>query len=152
MITLTRTDSRNKDFLKLVKLLDADLALRDGQDHSFDKQFNKIDRINYVVLAHEDGTALGCGAMKIADQKTMEIKRMYVIKAYRGKGIAVKILSSLEDWAKELTCEACILETGKRQHEAIQLYLKNGYKRSSNYGQYFGIENSLCFKKEFFID
>ncbi len=151
MITLTRTDSKNKDFLKLVELLDSDLALRDGEDHSFYKQFNKLDLINYSVVAHEDGIALGCGAMKIVAPKTMEIKRMYVMPGNRGNGIAIKILSALEDWAKELAYDDCILETGKRQTEAIQLYLKSGYKRISNYGQYIGIENSLCFKKEFNI-
>lgn len=151
MITLTKTNSKNKDFLKLVELLDSDLALRDGEDHSFYKQFNKIDIINYTVVAYEDGIALGCGAMKIVAPKTVEIKRMYVMPRCRGKGIAIKILSALEYWAKELAHDVCILETGKRQPEAIKLYLKSGYNRTSNYGQYIGIENSLCFKKELII-
>ena len=48
----------------------------------------------------------------------------------------------------ELSCEKCILETGKRQPEAIELYKKNGYRIIPNYGQYAGIENSVCFEKE----
>ena len=151
MITITRTNSKNKDFLKLVELLDRDLTLRDGEDHGFYKQFNKIDLIHYTVVAYEDGIVLGCGAMKIVAPKTMEIKRMYVMPGCRGKGIAIEILSALEDWTKELAHDVCILETGKRQPEAIKLYLKSGYNRTSNYGQYVGIENSLCFKKEFNI-
>jgi putative acetyltransferase len=55
----------------------------------------------------------------------------------------------LETWASELSFEKCILETGKRQPEAIRLYEKNGYKRIPNYGQYAQIENSVCFEKDF---
>lgn len=151
MITITRVNSKNKNFLKLVKLLDAELALRDGDDHSFYSQFNKVDLMKNVVVAYEDGIALGCGAMKMVASKTMEIKRMYVMPESRGKGIAIKVLTALEDWARELACEKCILETGKRQPEAIKLYLKRGYKRIPNYGQYTDVENSLCFQKEIII-
>jgi GNAT superfamily N-acetyltransferase len=54
----------------------------------------------------------------------------------------------LEKWVKELSYSKCILETGKRQPEAIALYQKNGYHIIPNYGQYIGMENSVCFKKE----
>ena len=152
MIITTRTDAKNGDFLELVKLLDAELAIRDGEDHGFYDQFNKVELINCVVVAYGNEIPLACGAMKIVDAKTMEIKRMYVIPASRGKGVAIKILSELEAWAKELDCEKCILETGKRQPEAIKLYLKSGYKRIANYGQYIDVENSLCFEKEIIIN
>ena len=147
MVQIVRTDSDNKDFIELVKYLDAELAERDGDDHSFYAQFNKIDKIKFAVIAYENGQPMGCGAMKAFDPKTMEIKRMYVSKASRGKGIATKILSELEHWAVELSVERCVLETGKRQPEAIQLYQKNGYHLIQNYGQYAEIENSLCFEK-----
>ena len=152
MITIIRTNSGNKDFLELVQLLDADLAWRDGDDHSFYSQFNKVDLLKYTVVAYKDGSAIGCGAMKNFTPGTMKIKRMYVLPTSRGRGVAAKVLSTLENWAKELACESCILETGKRQPEAIKLYLKRRYRRIANYGQYAGIANSLCFKKELIID
>jgi putative acetyltransferase len=64
MITIKRTDSKNLDFVELVKFLDADLAIRDGEDHSFYNQFNKIDKIKYVVLVYENKKPIGCGAIK----------------------------------------------------------------------------------------
>lgn len=73
---------------------------------------------------------------------------MYTLPESRGRGIAAKVLSDLENWTKELSFERCILETGKKQPEAIALYKKNGYKLIPNYGQYAEVENSLCFKKE----
>lgn len=148
MIKLVRTNSENDDFLELVKFLDTDLATRDGKDHDFYAQFNKIDKIRYVVLAYENEKPLGCGAMKEIGTGSMEIKRMYVSPESRNKGIATKILAELENWAVELSCVTCMLETGKRQPEAIDLYKKRGYRIIPNYGQYAGVENSICFRKE----
>jgi len=148
MINITRTDSDNPDFIKLVKFLDADLARRDGKDHSFYAQFNKIDTIRHVVVAYENDLPVGCGAFKESENGAVEIKRMYTLPEYRGKGIATRILTELEYWAAELSFEKCILETGKKQTEAVELYTKNGYKTIPNYGQYAGIENSQCFEKE----
>lgn len=147
MLRLIRTDSDNADFIDLVEDLDADLALRDGKDHSFYSQFNKIDTIKYVVLAYENDLPAGCGAIKEFSPGIMEVKRMYTLPEFRGKGIAVKILAELEKWAAELAYEKCVLETGKKQPEAIALYTKSGYAIIPNYGQYAGIENSVCFEK-----
>jgi len=147
MIQVIRTNSDNPDFVELVKCLDADLAIRDGADHSFYAQFNKIDKIRHVVLAYENGKPLGCGAMKEYAPDTMEIKRMYVPLESRGRGIATTVLSELEKWAGELRYTKCVLETGKKQPEAIVLYKKQGYTLIPNYGQYAGVENSLCFEK-----
>jgi len=147
MIKIIRTNSEDPDFVMLVKSLDADLAIRDGKDHSFYAQYNKIDKIRYVVLAYDDGIALGCGAIKEYSADTMEVKRMYVPPESRNKGIATQILSALEQWAGELQYSRCILETGKKQPEAIALYRKNGYAVIPNYGQYAGVENSVCFEK-----
>ena len=148
MIKLIRTDSDNHDFRELVKSLDLELSNVDGEDHSFYSQFNKIDKIKHVVLAYENGKPVGCGAIKEYSADTMEVKRMYVSPENRGNRIATKILSELENWTSELSFTKCVLETGKRQPEAIGLYKMNGYKLIPNYGQYYGVENSLCFEKE----
>ena len=147
MYTLIRTNADNPQFIELVKYLDADLAVKDGAEHSFYNQFNKIAQIKYVIIASKNGQAVGCGAIKAYGPDTMEVKRMYTSPAYRGKGIAGSILTALETWAAELNCKKCILETGKRQPDAIGLYQKHGYHIIPNYGQYAGIENSLCFEK-----
>jgi len=147
MIRTIRTNSENPDFIELVKYLDADLAIRDGNEHSFYAQFNKIDKIKFVVVAYEDDQPVGCGAIKEYALHTVEIKRMFTSPGYRGKGIATIVLTGLENWAAEMSVEKCILETGKKQPEAIALYTKNGYQITPNYGQYAGVENSLCFMK-----
>lgn len=147
MIKCVRTNSKNEDFCKLVKELDADLSSRDGVNHSFYAQFNKIDKIKHVIVVYDNETPVGCGAIKEYSQDTMEVKRMYVPLNWRGQGIASTILKELERWAIELNCRKCILETGKKQLEAIGLYKKNNYKIIPNFGQYENIENSVCFGK-----
>jgi GNAT superfamily N-acetyltransferase len=147
MISIKRTDSGNKDFIALVRHLDADLAIRDGADHSFYSQFNSISAIRHALVAYVGKLPVGCGAIKHFNDKAMEVKRMYLLPEFRGKGIASSILAELENWAGELQYEKCVLETGTRQPEAIALYEKNGYTRIANYGQYAGVENSRCFEK-----
>jgi putative acetyltransferase len=147
MVTIVRTDSENQDFVELVKFLDADLAERDGQEHTFYAQYNKINKIKYVVVAYKNTSPVSCGAVKEYSPGVMEVKRMYTIPEHRGEGIASLVLRELETWAVELSYQKCILETGKKQPEAIALYQKNGYALIQNYGQYAGIENSVCFEK-----
>lgn len=147
MINILRTDSKNSDFISLVRRLDADLSDRDGADHAFYAQFNKIDMLRQVVIAFMDQVPVGCGAIKAFDSSAIEVKRMYVLPGFRGKGVASRVLSELEKWAGELGFQKCVLETGLRQPEAIALYTKSGYKMIPNYGQYAGMENSRCFEK-----
>lgn len=150
MTDILRTDSSNIDFQELVKLLDADLRIKDGDDHTFYSQFNKLDKINHVILVLNENIPVGCGAFKHYSDQAVEIKRMFVHPDSRGQGIAQKILKELEKWATEIGYQTCVLETGQKQLDAIQLYLKTGYKRIPNYGQYEGIENSICMQKELF--
>ena len=147
MASLVRSDSSHPDFRALVHLLDQDLAIRDGADHGFYAQFNKIAAIKHCVIAYDAEQPVGCGAIKAFGTDAMEVKRMYVSPASRGKSIALQILTELEVWAKELGMSKTVLETGQKQPEAIALYFKAGYLRTPNYGQYIGIENSLCFEK-----
>lgn len=147
LITI-RTDSTQRDFTALVALLDQELRIRDGAEHDFYATFNKIDSLGHVVVAYLDTVPVGCGAVKKYSDGIAEIKRMFVPLEYRGQGIASVVLAELEKWAAELGFAECILETGKKQPEAIRLYTKSGYALIPNYGQYEGIENSVCMKKE----
>ena len=148
MIQLIKTNSTNEDFIQLVSSLDAELAIKDGEDHAFYHQFNGITNLNYVVVAYINKQAIGCGAIKPLDDKAMEVKRMFVPESSRGLGIATTILNELEAWATDLGYKKCVLETGKKQVEAIALYKKCNYQIIPNYGQYKGVDNSICFEKQ----
>lgn len=147
MLNILRTTSDNPHFVSLVALLDFDLKVRDGDDHPFYDQFNKITGIKNALVAYLDEKPVGCGAFKPYSDTQVEVKRMYTLPEYRGKGIAQAILTELETWAAELNYTESILETGKMQPEAIKLYAKAGYTIMPNYGQYTGVDNSVCFAK-----
>ncbi len=147
MITIKRTNSEDAIFQLLVKELDVELKIRDGDEHSFYAQFNKTDQIRHVVVAFDKDEPVGCGAFKAYSFDSMEIKRMFVRPNKRGSGIASVILAELESWCIELGYKRCILETGIKQPEAIRLYQKNGYLKIPNFGQYENAENSVCFEK-----
>lgn len=148
MITVKKTDFKNKDLQLLTKALDEDLSVKDGNEHDFYHQFNSLTGIHQAIIIYENEKPIGCGAFKPFSTKIAEIKRMFVIPEYQGKGIGSKILEELETWAVSLNYTTCILETGIRQPDAIALYKKNGYQIIDNYGQYKGVENSICFKKQ----
>ena len=147
MADLIRTDSSDTDFQKLVNLLDAELRIRDGDDNAFYAQFNKIDALKHALVAYVNNKPVGCGAFKPFTDSSVEIKRMFVDPDYRKQGIAQQVLTELEKWAAELGNKNCVLETGQKQPEAIKLYLKSGYVRIPNYGQYANVENSVCMQK-----
>ena len=149
MITLVRTASSHQDFQALVRLLDQELAIRDGADHTFYAQFNKIDQIRHVIVAYAENEPVGCGAFKPFADGAVEIKRMFVRPEQRGQRIAEQILAALETWAGEVGAVSCVLETGQKQPEAIRLYQRSGYERIPNYGQYAGLDNSICMQKTF---
>jgi GNAT superfamily N-acetyltransferase len=144
---LVRTDATDPAFAELVRRLDAELAERDGADHAFYAQFNALATRTHTVVAYAEDRPVGCGAIKPYGDEAAEVKRMYVDPAHRGQGVASHILQELEAWAAELGYARCVLETGRRQPEAIALYGKCGYGRIENYGPYVGVENSLCFGK-----
>jgi GNAT superfamily N-acetyltransferase len=147
MIDLKRTNADDEDFLALVGMLDAELRVRDGEEHDFYAQFNKPVGLSGVVVAYLENLPVGCGAFKKYSDETAEIKRMFVNPDARGNRIGGSILSELESWAVELNFAECILETGYNQPEAIALYKRSGYEVIPNYGQYAGVENSVCMKR-----
>ncbi len=148
MLHLVRTTSADPDFRTLVQLLDQDLAARDGAEHGFYAQFNTIAQLAHVVVAYQGEAPVGCGAFKPYEANAVEIKRMYVQPAHRGRGVARAVLTELEHWASALGYIRCVLETGRRQPEAIALYQRSGYAFIPNYGQYVGVENSVCMERK----
>jgi GNAT superfamily N-acetyltransferase len=97
------------------------------------------------VLAWIDTEAVGCGALRRADERVGEIKRMYVRPARRGQGVGRAVLLAVEARAREQGYERLILETGTLQPEAIALYASSGYEPIPSYGAYRWSPLSRCF-------
>lgn len=147
-VKFKRTTSDDPDFRKLIVALDEDLYQRNGEAQLKYRQYNHVDMIKNVVLVYVDGSAVGCGAFKKFNEESVEIKRMFVYPEMRGRQLAAGMLQELETWAIEEGYATAVLETGLRQVEAVRLYTIAGYSLTENYGQYIGMEESICYRKE----
>jgi putative acetyltransferase len=147
MNQLTKTTSDNPDFRLLVAQLDAHLAGIYGEEQAFFTEHNKVDAIKHVVVVYRNDKPVGCGGIKAFSDSEMEIKRMFVQPEQRGQGIASDILTVLENWAKELGYTETILETLVVKESVIAMYARNGYALVPNYGQYKGVDSSVCMRK-----
>lgn len=123
---LVKTNSDNPDFKKLSALFDEYLVDIDGDERDFFAFYNNV-QLDNVLVVFENDLAVGCGAFKKYDDKTAEIKRMFVLPNQRGKGLATLILQELENWAKEKGFTSYILETSPKLTSAVALYKKTGY-------------------------
>ena len=147
MIRIVRTNSDNPDFHKLTAQLDEELCrIYDTKQEDY-AAFNLITGLPTVVLAYNNQEPVGCGCFKSNDTDTIELKRMFVLPAFRGKGIASKIVGELETWGAEQGKSTAILETGNKQPEAIALYTKLGYEVTEKFGVYIDMPLSVCMKK-----
>ncbi|MCW2535590.1 MAG: Acetyltransferase family protein [Modestobacter sp.] len=103
-----------------------------------------------VLLAtDDDGTPVGCGALRPLAADSAEIKRMYVVPQARGRGLSKVILAALEDEARSRGWTTLRLETGPKQPEAVALYARAGYQPTSAFGHYVGDRDdwSLYFER-----
>ncbi|WP_250255714.1 GNAT family N-acetyltransferase [Chryseobacterium sp. Marseille-Q3244] len=147
-MTIHRTDSSSSDFQTLVKYLDSTLAEHNGADDAFFAQFNTTDKIKNCIVVYIDEVPAACGAFKELSEDTVEIKRMFTNPAFRKRGLGSSIVKELENWAKDLGYKKAVLETSRELTNAISVYEKSGFLRIPNYGQYIGVESSVCYEKQ----
>jgi GNAT superfamily N-acetyltransferase len=100
-----------------------------------------------IVVAWEDEKAVGCGAVRLLDSETAELKRMYIVPEYRRKGIAGAILRFLENHAHGLGADRIVLETVIDPPAAVALYRAAGYREIPNFGPYVESDISFCLGK-----
>ena len=147
MIGFERPDS--EDAKSLIRQLDQELLRRYPalqETHGLHPQ-DLIDPDFTFIMARIDGAAVGCGALRRLAPDVGEVKRMFVLPDFRGRGVARRILEALESRARELHRDSVCLETGIGQPEAIGLYKSAGYREIAGFGEYAGNPFSVCFEK-----
>lgn len=149
-LSIKRTSSSDQDFNELIIKLDHELWNELKEDQGTYDQYNKVPGLQTVVLVYLDAKPVACGCFKKFDNETVEVKRMFVEKAYRGRGFSRLVLDELETWAVESGFHYSVLETSIHFKVAQNLYHKEGYEVIENYGQYTGLKESICMKKELF--
>jgi putative acetyltransferase len=149
-ITIAPEPLLGADAQALIAALNADISERypDPQDNFFSLDAEEVAPEKGVFLiARLEGRPIGCGAIRKIDAETAEVKRMYVTPEARGKRLGVRMLAALTDHARRLGVTRLVLETGEKQVEAVALYLREGFERIPNFGEYAGAPQSVCFGK-----
>ena len=121
----------------------AELAAADGEGHV---DFPLHEGIEYVVGVF-DSEPVACGALQPLEPGVGEVKRMYVRRAYRGRGLSRAILAAVEDLAVAKGIHTLRLETGRFLAPALGLYISSGYREIPAFGQYVGHAASVCYQK-----
>ena len=144
------TNGSNPDFMTLCQLLDENLNELVGGEAQREqyKQYNTLESIHDVILLYEDDVPVGCASFKHYEDGVAELKRVFLRKDYRGKGIAKELMGRIEASARAKGYHKMILETGKPLVDAFQLYTRLGYQVIPNYGQYKDMPLSVCMSKE----
>jgi putative acetyltransferase len=139
------------DARRLVAALDASLAERYTPAQRFGPNLKAehLEAGRGTFLVARDGhEAVGCGAVRLIDATTAEVKRMYVDPAHRGQGVGMAILTMLEATGKRLGAHRLVLETGIYQEASIALYLRAGFVQVDCWGEYLSSATSVCYRKE----
>jgi putative acetyltransferase len=151
-VLIEPADVRGAEAVELLARLSRELALRYNDDaDDGTANFRPEDVLGPrggFLVARVDGVAIGCGGFRPWAGDIAEIKRMYVEPAYRGRGVARRLLAELERQARLAGYATVWLETGTAQPEAIRLYETTGYHRIPNYGYYKDHPLSVCFAKD----
>lgn len=147
MIQIKIVDGQHPDCAYLSQRLDDELYEIYGELIGNYQAYNSLKGVQVAVLVYHNEKPVACGGMKPYDEQTGEIKRVFVEKQMRKRGLAVQIMNELEKQAKNRQYQTLILETGYDQEPAVQLYKKLGYDYMENYGQYAHDDKCICMKK-----
>ena len=142
--TIKRTTSSDKDFRYLIQQLDNELWNELNEDQAAYDQYNRVPGIDTAVVAYVNNQPAASGCFKKYNDDTVEIKRMFVEKKHRGKGISKIVLTELENWAISAGFQYAVLETSIHFIAAQRLYKNAGYKVIPNYDQYMGLSECVC--------
>jgi putative acetyltransferase len=140
----------SRDAQRLIAALDAGLAALYPPEQRFGPNL-KPEQLEggrgTFLVARDDAHPVGCGALRLLDTTTAEVKRMYVEPDQRGKGVGWAVLNSLEATALKIGVRHLVLETGVYQEAAIALYRRAGFTPVDCWGEYASSPTSVCFEK-----
>jgi GNAT superfamily N-acetyltransferase len=150
-LSITSEPFDSSDAKRLIAALDAGLAELYPPEQRFGPNLKAqhLEGGRGTFLVARDGSrAVGCGAIRLIDGETAEVKRMYVEPDQRGRGVGRAVLASLEAAARRLRARRLVLETGTHSPEALALYGRAGFTQIDCWGEYATSPTSVCLEKK----
>jgi GNAT superfamily N-acetyltransferase len=150
LLQITRGDARSAEAIELMNRLTAELTARydflDDGTGNFSPEDADVPGAAFLI-GRVSEEAVACAALRPMSPGMGEIKRVYVVPAFRGRRFGHMLLAEIERVAAEIGYHTLRLETGTRQPESLALYEKAGYRRIPNYEPYVESHWSVCFEK-----
>lgn len=150
-LALERAELSSQAAADLIRALNAELSAaysEPGANHFGLQPADVAPGQGTFLVVYRDGRPVGCGAVRLLDAETAELKRMYVEPALRGGGIGRCLVGALEAEARRLGAGRLVLETGTRQAAALALYARCGFERIPLFGEYcLSPDTSICLGK-----
>ena len=99
-----------------------------GEFHDMDEvRSHYFDNGGLFLAALDNGKLIGSGAVRKLDEVTAELKRMWLLEDYHGRGIGYQLITRLFDFARTQRYKRIILQTGSKQLRAIRFYRRLGF-------------------------
>lgn len=156
VITITRAgldDAASQTLLAALNAELTDVYPEPGANHFTVAAAEVSDGRGLFLLIRLGSAPVGCGAVRLLDAETAELKRMYVVPAARGKGLGRRLVAALEAEARALGARRFVLETGARQIAALALYRAAGFRPIPLFGEYcLSPDSSICLGKSLRIE
>jgi len=140
-ITVELVSAPDDEVRALIAALDAELAQGYAPENRHGLALAAIFQPHIKFFIARDGAALGCGGVALFDGFA-EVKRMYVVPAARGTGVAPAILARIEAETIAAGISLLRLETGDVQHAAMRLYARAGFTPCAAFGDYLAMPAS----------
>ena len=114
-----------------------------GEDSHYYTRYTENENIEKVWVVFVDNLPAGCIAYRTKTAGVGEVKRLFVKKEYRGRGISKELLNVLEEHAKVQGCTKLFLDTRITLEPAVSLYCATGFEIKFQQGLYVQMEKQL---------
>jgi len=147
-VTIAIESPMQDEIRALIVALDEILNEMTPLEHNYPMTADQMaDPAMTVFVAREDGSAIGCGALRRHAGGIAEVKRMFTVPAAQGRGIGGRILAEIEGLARREGFVRLVLETGCRHDAAWRIYERGGFRRCPPVLDYPDSEWSVFYEK-----
>ena len=115
-----------------------------GDDKCFYTRYSEKENLENIWVIYSDGSPVGCIAYRKKGDGVGEVKRLYIVKEYRGKGISKELLKTVERYAKEQGCNTLFLDTRITLEPAVSIYRSFGFNIVFQQGLYIQMEKNIA--------
>jgi GNAT superfamily N-acetyltransferase len=137
------------DVVRMVAEVQAEYVVRYGApDEAVVDPAEFVPPVGLFLVGFLDGVPVATGGWRRFDDRTAEVKRMYVVASARRRGLSRRMLAEIERSAGLAGIDRLVLNTGFEQPEAVALYEQTGYLPTSGFGYYADHPLALFYEKK----